>query len=213
MEGKQGSEGTNSAGEGQQNSGEGSVSIEELQAQLAALKATNERVLKEAKEAKAQKRTLQEQLEKIQLGEDGERQPEPKPSASKDKQLDFYKKQAESYKAQLEATRKTTLKAQIKAQVARFAPDAVDLDDLLNQPKFSHLLEGGVDEESLSLSEDAAKAYVAEVYKAKPWMKKAGNQVGVVNKPSRSGAQNLNGKGVKEMANDELFKLAISGKL
>ena len=211
MEGN-GSEGTTSVtNEGSANSGEGSVSVEALQEQLNALRQTNERLLKESKTSKEKYKQAEEKLSQFELHADGERTEAAKPSPIK--QADFWKKETEKLKSELERTKKTTLKAQIRSKIAQYAPDAIDLDDVLNQPKFVSILEGGIDEDSLSLADDSAKAYVAELRKAKSNLFKAGSNVGVVNKTPRNTAQNLNGKGFKDLSNEQLMELALMGKL
>lgn len=70
-----------------------------------------------------------------------------------------------------------TLKGNITSTIARFANDVVDLEDLLNQPKFKSIIEDGLDEESLSLTDEAAQAYVKAVLEAKPHLKRPGTVV------------------------------------
>lgn len=72
------------------------------------------------------------------------------------------------------ALRQKTLKGNIVSTITRFANDVVDLEDLLNQPKFKSIIEEGLDEESLSLTDEAAEKYVKSVLEAKPHLRKPG---------------------------------------
>ena len=71
------------------------------------------------------------------------------------------------------ALRRTTLQGNIVSTISRFASDVVDLDDLLNQPKFKSIIEEGLDEESLSLTDEAAQKYIKIVLDAKPHLRKS----------------------------------------
>ncbi len=173
---KNASEGTQNTGEGQPNSGEGDgASIQELQEQMAALKASNERLLQESKNWKQKYQSI---------GSEAEERERLEAEKAKDfkKQAEIERKRAADLQAKLKQRDESVLQANIKAAVAKAAPDAVDLDDLLNQPKFSHILKSGVDEESLSLSDETAKLYVAEVFKAKPHLKKASKSAATMNR-------------------------------
>lgn len=68
--------------------------------------------------------------------------------------------------------RQKTLKSNIVSTITRFANDVVDLEDLLNQPKFKSIIEEGLDEESLGLTDEAADKYVKAVLDAKPHLRK-----------------------------------------
>jgi len=65
-----------------------------------------------------------------------------------------------------------TLKANIVSTISKLAGDVYDLDDVMNQPKFKHHLEEGIDEESLTVSAEKAQAYLDAVFSAKPHLKK-----------------------------------------
>lgn len=66
-----------------------------------------------------------------------------------------------------------TLKGNIVSTISRFANDVVDLEDLLNQSKFKSIIEEGLDEDSLSLKDEAAEKYVKAVLEAKPHLRKS----------------------------------------
>lgn len=73
--------------------------------------------------------------------------------------------------------RQKTLKGNIVSTITRFANDVVDLEDLMNQPKFKSIIEEGLDEENLGLTDEAAEKYVKAVLDAKPHLRKASNAV------------------------------------
>lgn len=161
-----------SVGEGQ------TPSVEQLLSKLEALQKTNERLIDEhrkAKQSNASYREMIEQVERKKLETDG----------NLSSQLEYErKKNAELQQAYSEIKQKT-LKTNIINTFMKVAPDVNDIDDLLNQPKFSHLLKDAIDEESLSVNEEMAQLYKNEVLNAKPWLKKQSQKVGAVTtKPS-----------------------------
>ena len=80
--------------------------------------------------------------------------------------------------------RQKTLKSNIVSTITRFANDVVDLEDLLNQPKFKSIIEEGLDEDSLTLKEEFAEKYVKSVLEAKPHLRKTPAQT-----PTRQGGK------------------------
>lgn len=104
-----------------------------------------------------------------------------------------------------------TLKGNIVSTISRYANEVVDLDDLLNQPKFKSIIEEGIDEENLSLSGDAAERYVKAVLEAKPHLKKQSTPIGTHKggKPSYT-TKEAPKKDLSSMTSDEIEKTILS---
>lgn len=125
----------------------------------------NERLLAESKANKQRNKELQARLdaiEKSKLEEEGKYK----------ELLDKEKKEKEELQSSISASNQKVLKANIRATIAKFATDVVDMDDLMNQPKFKKIIEEGLDGDELTLSDEAAQKYVKAVYEAKPHLKK-----------------------------------------
>lgn len=161
-----------SVGEGQ------TPSVEQLLSKLEALQKTNERLIDEhrkAKQSNASYREMIEQVERKKLETDG----------NLSSQLEYERKKNAELSQAMSEIKQKTLKTNIINTFMKVAPDVNDIDDLLNQPKFSHLLKDAIDEESLSVNEEMAQLYKNEVLNAKPWLKKQSQKVGAVTtKPS-----------------------------
>lgn len=186
-------------GEGQ-NQEQQSVSIEEFNK----LKASNERLLRESKEYKAKySNTLTEAEEKERaLAEK---------SKDNEKLLMLERRRLAELQNKLKSLSEATRVANIKATLAKVAPDAVDIDDLMMQPKFENLLKSGIDEETNTLSEDIAKVYVAEVFKAKPYLKKNGQRSATVNGvPGKSGFT-VGEEDLAKKSNSDLVAMMFQG--
>jgi hypothetical protein len=128
----------------------------------------NQRLLRESQEYKnklKEERAKNAELEhfrKLKLEEEGNFK----------SLLESEKARADRLESEAKDLRQKTLKGNIVSTISRFASDAVDLDDLLNQPKFKSIIEEGIDEDSLSLSEEKAQEYIKKVYEAKPHLRK-----------------------------------------
>lgn len=161
-----------SVGEGQ------APSVEQLLSKLEALQKTNERLIDEhrkTKQSNASYREMIEQVERKKLETDG----------NLSSQLEYERKKNAELSQAMSEIKQKTLKTNIINTFMKVAPDVNDIDDLLNQPKFSHLLKDAIDEESLSVNEEMAQLYKNEVLNAKPWLKKQSQKVGAVTtKPS-----------------------------
>lgn len=160
----------------------------------------NDRLLAESKANKKRAQELAAELDAIknkQLEEQGN---------YKDL-LEKEKKEKEELRNNLVSSSQKTLKANIQATVAKFATDVVDLEDLMNQPKFKKILEEGIDGEELTLSEDAAEKYVKAVLEAKPHLRKTvvipGTHKGGKPNYNPSGP-NSSGKSLSSMTQEEL---------
>lgn len=180
-------------------SGGEALSPDQLLATIESLKKTNERLLDEDRKRKAAINNYREQLEKQErekLEKDG----------NLSKQLEFEKSKRMELEQGYQSLKQKTLKSNIYSAFMKIAQDVNDIDDLLNQPKFSHILKDAIDEESLSVHEEKAKEYVNEVLTAKPWLRKQVQKVGAVtSKPSFIGDGPA--KDFKDLPKDELEKL------
>lgn len=177
------------SGEGQQN-----VNVSELMERLKQLESTNARLLDENKKHKSRSRDAMTELEKIQsttLEKEGDLQ----------KILEAEKRKAEELADRFTSLKAKTIKANMRATVAKFASDVHDIDDLLNQPKYFDLLRTGIDEDSLEVNEEVAKDYVKKVTEAKPWLRKSVQAVGAVT--TRPGYSETKAKDISAMTREE----------
>jgi hypothetical protein len=179
--------------------GEAQQQVEQLLAQLDQLKKTNERLLDEDRKRKAAINLYREQAEKSErekLEKDGDLA----------KQLEFERNKRSEIEQGYAHLKQQTLKSNIYNTFLKIANDVNDIDDLLNQPKFSHILKDAIDEESLSVREDKAKEYYNEVLNAKPWLRKVNQKVGALTtKPSF--VNDAPAKDFKDLSKDELEKV------
>lgn len=163
----------NKSGEGQKPNDEGQkVDVNEIQKRLEQLESSYSRVLEESKSHKAKAQEYKAKLDETE---------KKSVEASGDiaKQLEYERKQREEAEGKIKSLSNKTLDQNIRSTVGKFARDVHDLDDLLNQPQFSHILKSGIDKEKLSVDENAAKDFVNKVLEAKPWLKKNMHQPGV----------------------------------
>lgn len=179
--------------------GEGAtLSVEQLMEKVNALQKTNERLIDEhrkAKQSNAGYREMIEQVERKKLETDG----------NLSSQLEYERKKNSELSQAYSEIKQKTLKTNIINTFLKVAPDVNDIDDLLNQPKFSHLLKDAIDEETLSINEEMAQIYKNEVLNAKPWLKKQSPKVGAVTtKPSFIGGNQTDD--YRSLEKDELEK-------
>lgn len=165
----------NTSGEGQKTQGEGSeggkkseVTLEQLQADLEAERQKTARLLEESKKYKSsyqETKSKLEQSEQEKLLKEGDI----------NKILEAEKQKASSLENELSSVKKKTVLSNIRQTVAKFAPDAYSIDDLLNQPHFKMLVDNVNDE--LTVDEKTAKNFVDTVYKEKPWLRKTTQEI------------------------------------
>lgn len=106
------------------------LNTEELLAQLEQLKSTNERLLKESKEAKSKWKSVMTEAEERKLAE----------LKAKEDYKSLYEQTSQeksNYQKQLEDLKSQTMYNSIKFQVARMCPDAHDVEDVINKVKIS----------------------------------------------------------------------------
>jgi hypothetical protein len=193
------SEGSNTQSEGAKEN-EVVLDAKALAEQLKALQSTNARLLEESKKAKEQYKTassLVEQAEREKLEKEGNYQG----------LLESERKRAEKLETENKTVKQKVLKSNIQATIARLAGEVHSLDDVLNQPSFSHILNKGINSDELTLSEDVAKEYLNELFTAKPYLKKSTQNTNVVNNKPSYQTGNGGVKPVSEMDASEIEKL------
>jgi len=178
---------------------EGEPKTVDYEAEFKRLKATNERLLEESKKNKEKYRTVESELERISEESTGKEKDVNKILSEKEKKLEKIANENKKLKAE-------TLNSRIRASVSRFAEDVVDIDDLLNQPKFSDILKRGIDVDELSVDDDVIKEYVETVLKAKPHFRKQAEATTMMTK--KPGFSTSNNKSVEQMTAKELEELA-----
>lgn len=141
------------------------ASNDDIAKQLEQLKQTNARLLEESKKYKEKARNYEHEFEKVSEETLGKEKDLAKVLEAERKKLDRLAKENKDMKQK-------TLQSNIFQTVAKYAIDVIDIDDLLNQPKYGEILKRGIDADSLTLDEETAKEYVETVLKAKPHLKK-----------------------------------------
>ena len=168
------SEGNATQGERQE-----TVDVKAIQEQLARLESSNQRLLSESQDYKRKSNEYKAQLDEAA-----------KQAMSGDtaKQLEYERKERERLEQDNKALKTNQLKREVRSAVMEFAKDVHDIDDLMNQPQFSHILAAGVDAEKGTVDKNVAKDFVNKVLEAKPWLKKNTQQAGVdTSKPNSNG--------------------------
>lgn len=168
-------------------------------AELEKLKATNERLLEESKKYKEKYRQVEAEFEKINVE-----------TVSKEKDvnkiLEAERKKAEKIVNENKKLRAETLNSRLRSSISKFADDVIDLDDLLNQPKFSDILKRGIDADELTVDDDVMKEYVETVLKAKPHLRKQPEATAMLTK--KPGFSSASSKSLDQMTTKEMEELA-----
>ncbi len=179
------------------------VNVNEVLERLKALESTNARLLDESKKTKSKYQEALSQYESVdkeRLEKEGNFQ------ALLEKEMG----RSNNLVSEMNEMKKKVLSSNIRSVVQKYGSDVYDIDDLLNQPRFSHILKDGIDDTTLSIDEEKVKEYINEVIKAKPYMKRNNSIPTTVDtKPS---FQNIDGKAksLDEMSAQELEKLIAS---
>jgi predicted nuclease with TOPRIM domain len=178
--------------------------VNEVMKRIEQLESTNKRLLDESKSWKNQATDFKSKLdenEKNKVAQSGD-----------DKQLlEYEKKQREKIEGENKKLKAKTLDQAIKNVVGKYAKDAHNIDDVLNQPQFGHILKAGIDAENLTVDETAAKDFVNAVFEAKPYMRKNSQQAGVdSSRPKTSAITGANLDNVKKGEHKEIIKAALS---
>lgn len=168
-------------------------------AEIKRLKATNERLLEESKKHKEKYQQVSAEFEKISEETVGKEK-------DINKILEAERKKAERIANENKKLKAETLNSRIRSAIAKFADDVIDLDDLLNQPKFGDILKKGIDVDELSVDEDVMKEYVETVLKAKPHLRKQPEATAMLTK--KPGFSATSSKSLDQMTTKEMEELA-----
>ena len=183
--------------------GEGQTNEQtDFAAKIAQLEATNARLLEESKLHKTRHDEKQRALE------EADRAKREKLEAEGDykKLLESERSRLKAIEADNKALKQTTLYNKVKETVNKFAGDVWDIEDVLNQPKFSHILKEGINEEKLEVDEEIVKRYLGEVLNAKPFLKKNHAGVGVITSKGYTPGQGS--KPIDQMSLEDIKKYA-----
>lgn len=168
-------------------------------AEIKRLKATNERLLEESKKHKEKYQQVSAEFEKISEETVGKEK-------DINKILEAERKKAERIANENKKLKAETLNSRIRSAISKFADDVIDLDDLLNQPKFGDILKRGIDVDELSVDEDVMKEYVETVLKAKPHLRKQPEATAMLTK--KPGFSATSSKSLDQMTTKEMEELA-----
>lgn len=188
------SEGSNTQAEGQK---DGATLATDLETKIKALEATNARLLEESQKAKERAKTATsqvEQAERERLEKEGNYQV----------LLENERKRASTLEEENKGVRQKVLKSNIQATIARLAGEVHSLDDVLNQPAYSHILKKGINDTDLTLSEEVAKEYLNELFKAKPYLKKTAESTGVITTKPNFQTGEGGSKSIDELSSSEI---------
>ena len=143
------------------------VDVQALLKRVEQLEASKERILEESKQYKNKYRELRNNVETEQKQKLEE-------SENWKELLDIEKNRAHTLNEELASTKKRVLKKELNFQVARYASDAFDVDDVINSlPK--DMIE--IDQESLSVKGvDTAVSFLKE---KKPYLFNTGKKPGM----------------------------------
>jgi len=176
----------------------GTPTVEE---QLKNLQATNARLLEESKKYKEKARLSDSELERLSEETNGKEK-------DVNKIIDAANKKNEKIANENKKLRSETLNSRIRSVISKYAEGVIDLDDLLNQPKYGDILKKGIDVDELTVDEDIAKSYVEAVLKDKPYLKKQSDATTLLTK--RPSFQLEKGKTLASMTTKEIEEMAIN---
>jgi len=172
----------------------------ELAEQLKAAQASNARLLEESKKNKEKFRLSESELERLS---------EETNSKEKDvnKIIETERKKAEKIANENKKLRSETLNSRIRSSLSKYASDVIDVEDLLNQPKYGDILKSGIDIDELTVNDEVMKSYVETVLKDKPYLRKQSDATTMMTK--KPGFQFEKGKTLDDMSSKELQEMAI----
>jgi hypothetical protein len=179
----------------------GTPTVAELAEQLKNAQATNARLLEESKKHKERARLSDSELERLSEETNGKEK-------DVNKIIDAANKKAEKIANENKKLRSETLNSRIRSVISKYAEGVIDLDDLLNQPKYGDILKKGIDVDELTVDEDIAKSYVEAVLKDKPYLKKQSDATTLLTK--RPSFQLEKGKTLASMTTKEIEEMAIN---
>jgi hypothetical protein len=179
------------------------VNVTEVLERLKALEATNARLLDESKKTKSKYQetlSMYETAEREKLEKEGDFQG----------LLEKEAERANRLANEMNDMKKKVLNSNIKNAVLKFGSDVHDVDDLLNQPKFSHILKDSINDVTLEVGEEKVKEYINEVLKAKPYMRKANKIVNTVDTKPNFQSGDGGTKSLNELSASEIEKILLS---
>jgi vacuolar-type H+-ATPase subunit I/STV1 len=191
----------NVEGQGNQSEGNGKsseVTLESLTKMVEELKGTNSRLLDESKKNKELAHSYKKEKE-VLVNEKLES------STNLEEQLKIWKEKASKLETEKKDISKKALTESIFSRVVKYAPNAHNHKDLLNQSEYASILYDGIDEESLSISDDAVKLYVQTLNENKPYLFKQSQSVGTFNKKPPTENPTV-GKNVNSMDKNEILE-------
>lgn len=183
-----------------EHSGDNQVNVSELIERMKALESTNARLLEESKQTKQK---YQETKSKYELTEREKLEKE----GNFQGLLEAERKKLLELESENRSVKQKVLKSNMQSTIAKFAGEVHDLEDLMNQPKFSHILKDGMDSETLTLSDEKAKEYVHEVLKAKPYMRKSAEEIKTINTKPDYQSGNAGQKTLVDMSSEEIERM------
>jgi hypothetical protein len=162
-------------------------------------KATNDRLLEESRKNRERAKLADLELQKFSEESNGKEKDISKILEVERKKLDKFASENKRLKAE-------TLNSKIRSSISKYAEDVIDLDDLLNQPKFGDILKKGIDVDELTVDDDVMKEYVDTVLKAKPHLRKQPEATTMLTR--KPGFSTTTNKSLDQMTTKEMEELA-----
>lgn len=162
-------------------------------------KATNDRLLEESRKNRERAKLADLELQKLSEESNGKEKDISKILEAERKKIDKFASENKKLKAE-------TLNSKIRASISKYAEDVIDLDDLLNQPKFGDILKKGIDVDELTVDDDVMKEYVDTVLKAKPHLRKQPEATTMLTR--KPGFSTNTNKSLDQMTTKEMEELA-----
>lgn len=159
---------------------------------------TNQRLLEESKKYKEKAKSFESLVQKIE-------QEKLEKSSNEAEKIEILQKKLQETEEKSKQLAKKTIREAINNRLLKYAPDAYNHSDLMNQSEFADILREGIDEESMTVSDEAVKAFVAKIQEVKPYMFKPKNDVGTFNKKPPVDAPKS--KPVESMSLDEAYQV------
>lgn len=144
--------------------------IESLKSQIEQLESTKQRLLAESNKYKTRKSEVEELREQLE----SYKKKELETKGDWQKRLEMEQEQRLKLQNELEGQKKKILQSNVFNEVANYAKDAYDVNDLLAQREFAQMIE--VDEETLEPVKESVHAFVDSLKEKKKYLFK-GNKV------------------------------------
>lgn len=138
--------------------------IDALKAQIEQLESTKQRLLAESTKYKTRKSEVDELRDQLS----GYKARELEQKGEWQKRLELEQEERLKLQQELQAQRKKVLKANIVSEVANYAKDAYDVNDLLSQHDYANMIE--VDEEEMMPRKESIHAFVDSLREKKKYL-------------------------------------------